>query len=112
MGCGCGSGAPFPPELEERSVDGRKVFCVKFKKELPGLDEMPFDGHPMGQRIFDNVSQQGWTMWLEHLKMIMNEYRLNLGTQEGQEVVLKQMEDFFFGEGASLPPDFVPEQAK
>ncbi len=39
-------------------------------------------------------------MWLEQMKMIMNEYRLNLGTQEAQEFLIKQMEDYFFGEGA------------
>ena len=38
-------------------------------------------------------------MWLEQMKMIMNEYRLNLGTQEAQEFLLKQMEDYFFGAG-------------
>jgi Fe-S cluster biosynthesis and repair protein YggX len=51
-------------------------------------------------------------MWLEQMKMIMNEYRLNLGTQEAQEFLLKQMEDYFFGAGAALPPGYVPPQAK
>ena len=37
------------------------------------------------------------------MKMIMNEYRLNLGTQEAQEFLLKQMEDYFFGEGSAFP---------
>ena len=36
----------------------RKVFCVKLHKELPGLDEVPFDNHPLGQRIYDNVSKE------------------------------------------------------
>ena len=85
----------------------RMVQCVKFGKELPGLDETPFDSE-MGQRIFDNVSKQAWEMWAEHLKMVINEYRLNPGTLEGQELILKQMEQFFFGEGAKLPPDYVP----
>ena len=67
---------------------------------MPGLDEVPFDNHPLGQRIYDNVSKEAWKMWLEQMKMIMNEYRLNLGTQEAQEFLLKQMEDYFFGEGA------------
>jgi Fe-S cluster biosynthesis and repair protein YggX len=40
--------------------------------------------------------------------MIMNEYRLNLGTREAQEFLLKQMEEYFFAEGAALPPDYVP----
>ena len=66
---------------------------------MPGLDEVPFDSHPLGQRIYENVSKEAWKMWLEQMKMIMNEYRLNLGTQEAQEFLLKQMEDYFFGAG-------------
>ena len=27
-------------------------------------------------------------MWVEHMKMIMNEYRLNLGTTEAQEFLI------------------------
>lgn len=85
----------------------RKVFCVKFQKEMQGLDEVPFEGHPLGQRIYENVSKDAWKMWVEHMKMLMNEYRLNLGTKEAQEFVIQQMEQYFFGEGAALPPDFV-----
>jgi Fe-S cluster biosynthesis and repair protein YggX len=85
----------------------RKVFCVKLHKELPGLAEVPFDGHPLGQRIYDNVSKEAWGGWVEHMKMIMNEYRLNLGTPEAQEFILKQMEEYFFGEGAAHPPGYV-----
>ena len=85
----------------------RMVQCAKFGKELPGLDEPPFDSE-MGQRIFKNVSKQAWAMWAEHLKMVINEYRLNPGTLEAQELILQQMEQFFFGEGAQLPPDYVP----
>ena len=89
----------------------RMVFCVKFQKELPGLDESPFDNHPLGQRIFENVSKEAWRMWVEQMKMIMNEYRLNLGTREAQEFLLKQMEAYFFGEGAAVPADYVPPGA-
>ena len=59
------------------------MFCVKFQREMPGLDEVPFD-NPVGQRIYDNVSLAAWKLWLEQMKMIMNEYRLNLGTTEAQ----------------------------
>src|SRR5579864_8352586 len=111
MGCGCGSGSP-EPKIEEMNATGHKVFCVKFQRELPGLDEAPFDSHPLGQRIYENVSKEAWKMWLEQMKMIMNEYRLNLGTQEAQEFLLKQMEDYFFGQGAALPPGYVPPQTK
>jgi len=77
-----------------------------------GLDETPFDNHPLGQRIFENVSLEGWKLWLEQMKMIMNEYRLNLGTVEAQNFLLQQMENYFFGEGAALPPGYVPQKAK
>ena len=76
------------------------------------MDEPPFDGHPMGQRVFENVSKEAWGLWLEHMKMLMNEYRLNLGTRDAQEFLLKQMEDYFFGEGAAFPPGFIAPKAK
>ena len=105
----CGSSIP-DPRFEDNKT-GRKVMCVKFQKEMPGLDETPFDNE-LGQRIYESVSKEAWKMWIEQMKMIMNEYRLNLGTQEAQEFLLKQMEEYFFGEGAALPPGFVAPKAK
>ena len=90
---------------------GRTVFCVKFQKELPGLDAPPWPGE-LGQRIFENVSAQAWKLWEERMKMILNEYRLMPWQKEAQDLVAKHMEDFFFGEGAALPPGYVPQQAK
>jgi Fe-S cluster biosynthesis and repair protein YggX len=101
-----------PPIRQESTEGKRKVMCVKFQKEMVGLDEVPFDGHPLGQRIFESVSKDAWKLWLEHMKMLMNEYRLNLGTTEAQEFLLNQMEQYFFGDGAALPPDFVPPKSK
>ena len=79
----------------------------------PSLVEFaqPWPGE-LGQRIYENVSKEAWKLWIEQMKMIMNQYRLNLGTQEAQEFLLKQMEEYFFGEGAALPPGYVPPQAK
>jgi len=102
-----------PPAFEEAVRPGaRKVFCVKFQREMEGLDEVPFEGHPIGQRIYEGVSKAAWKMWLEHMKMLMNEFRLNLGTREAQEFLIQQMEQYFFGQGAALPPDYVPPRAK
>lgn len=93
---------------ETSNKTGHRVFCVKFQKDMFGLDEIPFDNHELGKKIYDNVSLEAWKMWLEQMKMIMNEYRLNLGTREAQEFLLEQMDKYFFGEGAALPPDYVP----
>ena len=84
-----------------------KVFCVKLKKELPGLDEAPFDTD-LGKKIYENVSRDAWHSWMEFCKMLLNEYRLNPARKEDQEVIVKQMEQYFFGEGSALPAQYVP----
>ena len=87
----------------------RMVKCVMLKKELPGLDEPPWTGE-LGQRIYDNVSQQAWNSWLDHLRMLINEYRLVPSTKEAQDFIAHQMEQFFFGAGTAHPPQFIPPQ--
>jgi Fe-S cluster biosynthesis and repair protein YggX len=93
------------------NATGRIVFCRKFQKEMPGLDVPPWPGE-LGQRIYENISAEAWKMWEERMKMILNEYRLMPWQKEAQELVTRHMEDFFFGEGAALPPGYVPQQAK
>ena len=84
------------------------VKCVKYGKEMEGLDEPPFDT-PFGQKIYDNVSKQAWAAWLEHMKMLLNEYRLQPWKPEAQEFLVEQMNAYFFGEGAKLPDQYVPQ---
>ena len=106
--CG-GPTGPANPTVTNKS--GRMVHCVKMQKELPGLDAAPWPGE-IGQRVYENVSAQAWKLWEERQKMVLNEYRLMPWQKEGQEVIRTHMEEFFFGEGSALPPDFVPQQAK
>jgi Fe-S cluster biosynthesis and repair protein YggX len=97
--------APAP----EKSA--RTVRCVKFGKEMPGLERIPWKGE-LGKRVFENVSQEAWKMWIEHSKMVMNEYRLNPLDPNSQKIMEQQMEQFFFGEGARLPEGYVPPKTK
>ena len=78
---------------------------------LPGMVYKPFN-NDLGQRIYDNVSQDAWKQWVEASKMIVNEYRLDLTSPQGQKLLLEQAEKFFFGEGAQLPPDYKPQASK
>jgi Fe-S cluster biosynthesis and repair protein YggX len=110
MGCGSG-GANFNQITNAIRPGAHKVFCVKFQREMEGLDETPFEGHPLGQKIYESVSKEAWKMWVEHMKMLMNEYRLNLGTKEAQEFLIQQMDSYFFGK-AQPPPDFVAPKTK
>jgi len=89
----------------------RVVKCVKFGREMPGLDEKPWPGE-LGDRIYNHVSAEAWKIWEERMKMILNEYRLLPWQKEAQELVARHMEEFFFGEGAALPPGYVPPQGK
>ena len=87
----------------------RMVHCVKLKRELPGLDSPPWPG-ALGQRIYDQVSQEAWEAWEERMKMILNEYRLLPFQKEAQVLVAKQMEEYFFGDDTTPPPGYVPER--
>jgi len=110
---GCGHGQSGLNQIDNAIRPGaHKVFCTKFQKDMEGLDEIPFEGHPLGQKIYENVSKEAWKMWVEHMKMLMNEYRLNLGTAEAQEFLIQQMDNYFFGEGSALPEGFVPPKSK
>jgi Fe-S cluster biosynthesis and repair protein YggX len=87
----------------------RMVQCVKLGREAEGLEKPPIKGE-LGQRVFENVSKDAWRMWLEHSKMLINEFRLDLMSEAGQRIWMTELEKFFFGEGATLPPDFVAPQ--
>ncbi|HWF39458.1 MAG TPA: oxidative damage protection protein [Candidatus Acidoferrales bacterium] len=84
----------------------RMVKCVKFGREMPGLERIPWKGE-IGKRIYDNVSKEAWKLWVEHSKMLMNEYRLNPLDPNSLKIMEEQMEQFFFGEGAKLPESYV-----
>ena len=82
----------------------RMVNCVKFGKELPGLAEPPVTGE-LGQRIYENVSQQGWDLWKEQRVILVNHYGLTMYDPNAQKFLREQLEEFFFGEGAEIVPE-------
>jgi Fe-S cluster biosynthesis and repair protein YggX len=88
----------------------RTIHCIKLKREADGMEKPPFKG-ALGQRLFENVSAQAWRIWLEHSKMLINEYRLDLTSETGQRIWMSECEKYFFGDGSELPPDFVPERS-
>jgi Fe-S cluster biosynthesis and repair protein YggX len=84
----------------------RMVQCAKLGKELPGLDWQPYPG-ALGKRIYETISDQAFKMWLDQAKLIINEYRLNLADQAAQKMLFEQCEKFLFGEGATVPAEYV-----
>ena len=88
----------------------RTVQCVKLGREAEGLERAPYPG-PLGLRIFENVSKEAWQAWIRHQTMLVNENRLNLADAHARKYLAKQMENYFFGEGAEMPSGYVPPHA-
>lgn len=91
----------------------RIVHCVVLKREAEGLDTVPHPGS-LGERIYENVSREGWQKWLERLTMIINENGLNTSDTSSVEVIEKHMIGFLFNEGdlGQTPEGFQPPGAK
>ncbi len=86
----------------------RIVHCCKLKQDAEGLLKAPFPG-ALGDRIYNEVSKQAWSMWLSHQTMLINEYRLNLMEAKAREFLKEEMQKYFFGEGSEKPSGYNPK---
>jgi Fe-S cluster biosynthesis and repair protein YggX len=96
----------FQNLLIRGTVMARMVKCVLLGVEAAGLDYAPYPGE-LGQRIYENVSQEAWQRWLKHQTMLLNEYRLTPIEPKARKFLVEEMEKFFFGGGAQKPKEFV-----
>jgi Fe-S cluster biosynthesis and repair protein YggX len=83
----------------------RTVNCVLLKREAAGLERIPYPG-PLGQRIYENVSQEAWAGWVRHQTMLINEYRLTPVDPKARKFLEAEMEKYFFGTGSEKPKEF------
>ena len=88
----------------------RTVHCVVLKSEAPGLERPPYPG-ALGQRIYEAVSKEGWTRWVKHQVMLINEYRLTPVEPKARKFLESEMEKFFFGTGSERPADYKPPES-
>jgi len=86
----------------------RTVQCPKLGKEAEGLAFVPYPGD-LGQRIFDNISQEAWQLWLNHQTMLINERQLSLIDPEARTYLEGEMEKFLFGGDYDEIAGYVPE---
>ena len=84
----------------------RIVKCIKLGREAEGLDFPTLPGE-LGKRIYESVSKEPWSQWIQHQTMLVNEYRLNLADIKARKYLIAQMEAYFFGEGADQPAGYV-----
>ncbi len=85
----------------------RMVQCVMLKREAPGLERPPYPG-PLGQRVFEHVSREAWSRWVQHQVMLINEYRLSPVDPKARQFLEAEMEKFLFGTGSTRPEGYQP----
>lgn len=85
----------------------RMVYCQKLKKEAPGLNKPPYPG-PLGQEIYNSISQEAWTLWLKQQTLLINENRLNVLSPDTRTFLEKEMRQFLFEDKDVKPAGFVP----
>lgn len=101
----------------------KTVKCVKLGRELPGLDEetpagsqalrmcLLFGGPELRDRVHAQVSARAWEMWTDHMRLVINEYRLDPTSDESNEILRKHMEAFFFGRPQEVPGYVPPSES-
>ena len=71
----------------------RTVDCVVLGRPAEGLDYVPYPG-ALGQRIYQEVSKEGWQRWVAHQTMLLNEYRLTPIDPKARQFLVAEMEKF------------------
>ena len=84
-----------------------KVYCKKYKEELPALDRPPYPG-PRGEEIFNSVSKKAWMEWLQLQTMLINEKQLNLAEKETRDYLNDQLDKFLNNDDVDKPVGFKP----
>ena len=85
----------------------RMVECKKLGKEAEGLDRPPYPGD-LGVRIYNEISKEGWQMWVAHQTMLINEYRLTPVDPKARTFLEEELEKFLFSGEATKIEGFVP----
>lgn len=83
----------------------RQLFCKKLNKEASGLEHSPYPG-PLGDRIYNEISQEAWSLWLKHQTLLINEHKLSMAKPESRQFLKTEMEKFFFGKGSDKPAGY------
>jgi Fe-S cluster biosynthesis and repair protein YggX len=86
----------------------RLVHCIKLNKEAEGLDFAPLPGE-LGKKIWNEVSKEAWAGWIKQQTMLINENRLNMADARARQYLLKQVEKYFYGDGADTATGYTPE---
>ncbi len=88
----------------------RLIQCKKLNQKLEGISNAPYPGE-LGQRIYAEISQQAWKLWLKRQTMFINEYRLNLTEKKSRDFLAEEMQKFLFDDQDNKPEGFTAPDA-
>jgi Fe-S cluster biosynthesis and repair protein YggX len=75
------------------------IHCVRCGQDGERQSFKPFQ-NDLGQRIYDTICKNCWAEWLKTQQQLINHYALIPHQPKSREFLLRNMEQFLFGEGA------------
>ena len=88
---------PARDERRRKGIPEGAFACVRCGQSAERLTEAPLPG-ALGQLIFGTICAPCWNEWMGHSMRVINEYRLNLASDQGIQVW-----DFHLKEFLGLP---------
>jgi len=107
-----GPPTPLPPQNRHRpNMPGRlpEGFNQPQQQVQPLPDNSGDNSQPNGAKTPEQLMQELQQMQQQQQQM---QDQLNPANRQDQEILVKHLEDFFFGTGAALPPGYVPPRSK
>lgn len=85
-----------------------EIFCQKLQRMGEQLPRKPIAGE-LGERIYQQISQEAWQLWLAQQTMLLNEYRLSSFEPETQKFLREKMQEFLFNDAEVSPAEYQPK---
>ena len=80
----------------------RIIYCAKLNKDAEGLTMPPVPGE-VGHKIYEHISKEAWQLWVNQQTILINEHRLSMIDPKARNFLMREMENFLFGDGSKNP---------
>ncbi|WP_041063137.1 oxidative damage protection protein [Candidatus Tachikawaea gelatinosa] len=77
-------------------MNNNLIYCKYLKKYAPKQNYQIFS-NKIGKRLYEEISQEAWEIWLKKQTKIINEQKLNMTILQDRKKLEKHMLNFFFG---------------
>ena len=76
------------------------IHCVRCGQDNEAQAFKPFP-NDLGQRVFETICRNCWAEWLKTQQQLINHYALVPHQPKSREFLLRNMEQFLFGDSAA-----------